>query len=72
VIKCISGSPVINRNVEIVGLNFDSNQQKLPNRYMHIDEAAGGRAIAVHSAGIIEGLRMIYGAACIVSEILGK
>jgi hypothetical protein len=67
-----SGSPVINRNGEIVGLNFDSNVQKLPNRYMYIDESEGGRAVAVHSAGIIEGLRIIYGADRIVSEILGK
>jgi hypothetical protein len=67
-----SGSPVINRNAEIVGLNFDSNLQKLPNRYLYIDESEGGRAIAVHSAGIMEGLRKIYGADRIVSEILGK
>ena len=36
-----SGSPVINRNAEICGINFDSNLQKLPNRYLYIDEAEG-------------------------------
>jgi len=67
-----SGSPVINRNAEIVGLNFDSNLQKLPNRYMYIEEAEGGRAVAVHSAAIMEGLRKLYAADRIVSEILGR
>ncbi len=66
-----SGSPVINRNAEICGINFDSNLQKLPNRYLYIDEAEGSRAVGVHSAGIIEGLRKLYGADALVSELLG-
>lgn len=65
-----SGSPVINRKAEIVGLNFDSNIQKLPNRYWYVDESEGGRAIAVHSAAIIEALRKLYGADKLVKEIL--
>jgi hypothetical protein len=67
-----SGSPVINRDAEICGINFDSNLQKLPNRYMYIDEAEGSRAVGVHSAGIIEGLRKLYGADTLVSELLGS
>jgi hypothetical protein len=67
-----SGSPVINRNAEIVGLNFDSNIQKLPNRYWYVDESEGGRAVGVHSASIIEGLRKLYGAEKLVREILGQ
>ena len=66
-----SGSPVINRNAEVVGLNFDSNIQKLPNRYMHIEEEEGGRAVAVHSAAIIEALRKLYDAETLAQEILG-
>jgi len=66
-----SGSPVINRQAEICGINFDSNLQKLPNRYMYIDEAEGSRAVGVHSAGIIEGLRKLYGADALVAELLG-
>jgi hypothetical protein len=67
-----SGSPVINRNAEIVGLNFDSNIQKLPNRYWYVDESEGGRAVGVHSASIIEGLRKLYGAEKLVREIVGQ
>jgi peptidase S46-like protein len=67
-----SGSPVINRNGELVGLNFDSNIQKLPNRYWYVDEAEGGRAIGVHSASIIEAVKKLYGADKLVREILGQ
>ena len=65
-----SGSPVINRNAELVGLNFDSNLQKLSNRYWYIAENEGSRAVAVHSAGIIESLRKMYAADALVKELL--
>ncbi len=64
-----SGSPVINRNGELVGINFDSNIQKLPNRYLYIDEAEGSRAVGVHSSGILEALQKWYGAESLVREI---
>ena len=67
-----SGSPIVNRAGEIVGVNFDSNIQKLPNRYMYIDEAEGSRAIGVHSAAIIEALKKLYGAQSLVDEIMGR
>ncbi len=67
-----SGSPVVNRKGEVVGLNFDSNNQKLSNRYWYIEEAEGSRAVGVHSAGIIEALRKIYDAPELVSELIGK
>lgn len=67
-----SGSPVVNRNGEVVGLNFDSNLQKLSNRYWYIDEQEGSRAVGVHSAGIIEALRKIYDANELVTELIGK
>jgi hypothetical protein len=67
-----SGSPLINRAAEIVGLNFDSNIQKLPNRYWYVDESEGGRAVAVHSAAIIEALKKLYGAENLVSEITSR
>lgn len=67
-----SGSPIINRNAEVVGLNFDSNIQKLPNRYWYVDETEGGRAVAVHSTAIIEALRKLYGAEKLAAEITGR
>ncbi|MGH9971838.1 MAG: S46 family peptidase [Pyrinomonadaceae bacterium] len=67
-----SGSPIINRNAEVVGVNFDSNIQELPNRYWYVDEAEGGRAIAIHSAAIIEALRKLYSAEKLAVEITGR
>lgn len=67
-----SGSPVINRDAEVCGINFDSNLQKLPNRYLYIDEAEGSRAVGVHSAGIIEGLKKLYAADALVAELTGR
>lgn len=67
-----SGSPVINRKGEVVGLNFDSNNQKLSNRYWYIEDAEGSRAVGVHSAGIIEALRKVYDANELVNELIGK
>jgi hypothetical protein len=65
----MSGSPIVNRDAEVVGLNFDSNIQKLPNRYWYVDEADGGRAVAVHSAAILEALRKLYDAGPLVEEL---
>ncbi len=67
-----SGSPVINRRGELVGINFDSNIQKLPNRYLYIDENEGARAVGVHSSAIIEALNNVYGAGLLVRELLGR
>ncbi len=67
-----SGSPVINRKGELVGLNFDSNNQKLSNRYWYIEENEGSRAVGVHSAGIIEALKKVYDADGLVKELLGS
>jgi hypothetical protein len=65
-----SGSPVVNRNGEFVGINFDSNNQKLSNRYWYVEEEESGRAVGVHSAGIIEALRKLYKADDLVRELL--
>jgi hypothetical protein len=62
-----SGSPVINRAGELVGIIFDGNIQSLVLDYAYSDKQA--RALAVHSAGIAEALKKIYGADRVLSEL---
>ncbi|VTS04564.1 S46 family peptidase [Tuwongella immobilis] len=64
-----SGSPVINRNAEVVGLIFDGNIQSLVLDFSYDDVQA--RAVSVHSAGMIEALKKIYEADELVQELLG-
>lgn len=61
-----SGSPVINKDAEIVGVIFDGNIQSLVGNFIY-DETQN-RAISVDIRGIIETLGKIYGAKEIVDE----
>jgi hypothetical protein len=65
-----SGSPVVNRKGEFVGVLFDGNIQSLPTRFVYEDTIS--RSVMVHGQGIIEALLKIYGANPLVDEILGK
>ncbi len=65
-----SGSPVINKNGELVGIIFDGNIQSLVADFAYTDKQ--GRALAVHSRGIVEALSKIYDATELVGEIVGK
>ncbi len=64
-----SGSPVINRNAELVGLIFDGNIESLPGDFEYDGEK--NRAVAVHSAAMIEALRKLYGAGQLANELQG-
>jgi hypothetical protein len=63
-----SGSPVVNKNGEIVGLIFDGNIESLVGDFVY--EGETNRAVAVHTAAITEALRKIYGAESLANELL--
>ncbi|MEY4577409.1 MAG: hypothetical protein RL701_2112 [Pseudomonadota bacterium] len=65
-----SGSPMINKNAEIVGLIFDGNIESLGGDF-GFDERVN-RAVGVHSSAILEALGTIYGAGRIVDELRAK
>ncbi len=65
-----SGSPVINKNHEVVGLIFDSNIEGLIGTFVYSDEKA--RAVSVHSAGMLEALRNIYEVKWVFDELSGE
>lgn len=65
-----SGSPVVNRAGEFVGIIFDGNIQSLVLDYVYTNKQA--RAVSVDSAAILEGLQKVYQADGLVDEIQGK
>ncbi len=64
-----SGSPVVNKDLELVGLIFDGNIQSLTADYVYTDKQ--GRAVSVHSNAIRDALRYIYDAGFLADQ-LGK
>lgn len=63
-----SGSPVVNRAGEYVGIIFDGNLQSLPADYAFSEKQ--GRATSVHSAAIYESLTKVYGAKALAAELI--
>jgi len=65
-----SGSAVVNKKGELVGLIFDGNIQSLPGYFIYQEPI--NRAVSVDSRGIMEALKKIYKADAIVAELTGK
>jgi hypothetical protein len=65
-----SGSPVVNRDNQVVGLIFDGNIQSLVLDFVYDDRLA--RAVSVDSRAIVEALRSIYNARGLVEELTGR
>jgi hypothetical protein len=62
-----SGSPVVNKENEFVGIIFDGNIQSLVADCTYTDTQS--RAVSVDSAAIIEALRKIYDAEPLLDEL---
>jgi hypothetical protein len=62
-----SGSPVINKNAEVIGLIFDGNIQSLGGDFGF--DSAVNRAVAVNSGALREALAKIYHADRVVMEL---
>jgi hypothetical protein len=65
-----SGSPVVDRDGELVGLIFDGNIESLAGDFVY--DGTKNRGVAVHSAGMLEALRKIYGVGALADELEGK
>jgi hypothetical protein len=62
-----SGSPVVNKNGEVVGLVFDGNLPSLAGNFGY--DGRDNRAVAVHGEIITEALAQVYGAKRVVDEL---
>ena len=61
-----SGSPVVNRRLELTGLLFDGNIESVANRFLYGERVE--RSVCVHPQAIVEALQ-VYGATRILREI---
>lgn len=62
-----SGSPVINRQAEVVGVNFDRNRFGLTRNFLYSDQQA--RHVSVHSPAVLHILERVYGAERVADEM---
>lgn len=65
-----SGSPVVNRQGDFVGIIFDGNLPSLIWDIAYTDDQA--RAIAVHASAIVEALDKVYEARGLLGELLQR
>jgi hypothetical protein len=65
-----SGSAVVNKKGELVGLIFDGNIQSLPGYFIYQEPI--NRAVSVDSRAIVEAFKKVYKADALVTELTGK
>ncbi|HVU64095.1 MAG TPA: S46 family peptidase [Phycisphaerales bacterium] len=65
-----SGSPVVNREGQLVGLIFDGNLPSLVGDFVY--DVRANRAVAVDSRALVEAIRVVYGADGLAKEITGS
>jgi len=64
-----SGSPLINKDAEVVGIIFDGNIESLAWNFVYDDTV--GRSISTDSRAIMEALRKVYHADALADELTG-
>jgi hypothetical protein len=65
-----SGSPVIDRQANVIGANFDRNIHGLRNDYAY--DLTMARSIAVSTAALEQALKSVYPAPALLAELHGK
>lgn len=62
-----SGSPVLDRDLKVVGIAFDGNIESLPGNYIYLDEF--NRTVSVDVRGMLAALEQVYGMNHIAQEL---
>ena len=62
-----SGSPLVDKNGDVVGLVFDGNLQSLGGNFAY--DGAENRTVAVHGDLILAALKHVYGAEALLKEL---
>ena len=62
-----SGSPVLNKSAQIVGLAFDGNIESLPSNFIYTTEA--NRTVCVSAVGMMEAIRDLCKATRLSDEL---
>jgi len=62
-----SGSPIINKDQQVVGLVFDGNMESLPGYFIFDDTL--NRTVGVHAGGIAAAVKYIYKADRLLKEL---
>lgn len=65
-----SGSVVVDKDLQVVGLVFDGNIESLPNNFWYLRD--NSRAVSVHTDAIWQALTVVYGAQRVADELQAK